>query len=80
MQTEVLNLSLNKCIFDHSSQFQRRLRSPVPFQACESAGKPHENTFLIWRLLGGHIQKNIIFARRQPNHVKNLLSGLYNLL
>jgi hypothetical protein len=39
-----------------------------------------------WKLLfvlasfGGHIQKKLFIARRQPNHVKHLLSGLYNLL
>ena len=39
-----------------------------------------------WKLLfvlasfGGHIQKNPVIARRQPNHVKHLLSGLYDLL
>jgi hypothetical protein len=39
-----------------------------------------KSPFLFWRLLGGHIQKKNIFASRQPNHVKHLLSGLYDLL
>jgi hypothetical protein len=29
---------------------------------------------------GGHNQKKTIFANRQPNHVKHLLSGLYDVL
>jgi hypothetical protein len=39
-----------------------------------------------WKLLfvlasfGGSYSKKSIFASRQPNHVKHLLSGLYNIL
>jgi len=35
---------------------------------------------MLWCLLGGQIFAISICVRRQPNHVKHLLSGLYNLL
>jgi hypothetical protein len=50
------------------------------FKRAKVPGNPMKSPFLFWRLLGGHIQKKHIFASRQPNHVKYLLSGLYNLL
>jgi hypothetical protein len=40
----------------------------------ESTGKPHENSVLFWRLLGGHIPKNSIFAFRKYRgspHLRN---------
>jgi hypothetical protein len=42
--------------------------------------KNHEESLLCWCLLGGKILALTICARRERNHVKHLLSGLYNLL
>jgi hypothetical protein len=50
------------------------------FNRAKVPGTPMKSPFLFWRLLGGHIQKKTIFASRQPNHVKNLLSGPKKLL
>ena len=47
-----------------------------------NCGLSHENeppSIPLFNLVAPHIQNNI-FASRQPNHVKYLLSGLYNLL
>ena len=42
--------------------------------------RPHERYVLFLVSFGGKILAITTCARRQPNHVKHLLSGLYNLL
>ena len=42
-------------------------------------GKPMETPFCFGVFWGSYSKKSI-FASRQPNHVKHLLSGLYDLL
>jgi hypothetical protein len=46
----------------------------------ESARKPHEKVRFVLLSFGGQILSFTICARRQPNHVKHLLSGLSNLI
>jgi hypothetical protein len=46
----------------------------------ESAGKLHEKSVFFLVSFGGGILAITICARRQPNHVKHSLIGLYNLL
>ena len=49
------------------------------FERVKVPGNPMKSPFCFWCLLG-QILAITIWARRQPSHVKHLLSGLYNLL
>ena len=45
------------------------------FKRAKVPGNPMKSPFCFGVFWGGHIQKKNIFASRQPNHVKHLLSG-----
>ena len=50
------------------------------FKLAKVPGNPMETPFCFGVFWGAIFEKKSIFASRQPNHVKHLLSGLYDLL